>query len=430
MLWARVARTKHLEAVGKMLSTRQNFLETCRIRIRSTFGQRFTHRCKPKVNRLLYHVTPFWCAEGTLRNPVQKLLGTVGRTLKVRFSKVQLALLLLTAIITFAQSETPLAKPLLMPPAGVYYHGVYPGGQSGAEDDLTPADVESYEQTVGQRVAWVYFSHNWYNSSTFPVATATWIQERGAVPFIRLMLRSAADNPTPDPRYTLDAILGGGFDAELIAWGQAAKNFRTPLILEWGTEMNGSWFAWNATWNGRAEGAEKFRLAYRHIVETIRAGGASNITWVFHVNDGDDPDESWNALEKYYPGDDVVDWLGVSVYSAQTPQDDYWTNFIEQLDAVMPRLTNLADKPVFVLEFGAAKNNPLGDQAQWADEALTALLSGRWPTIRGFSWWNETWQNDDNPAHDTTMRVQDNEALAEVFRKQLSQDIQGRPRFE
>jgi hypothetical protein len=338
--------------------------------------------------------------------------------------------LLTMLAVTFSMQDIKAQTSLTLPPAGTYYHGVYPGGQSGTEDDLTPNDVTSYEQSVGTKVAWVYFSNNWYVSSLFPLKTVTWIREGGAVPFIRLMLRSSADNPTPDPRYTLDAILAGQFDAELNAWGQAAKRFGTPLIVEWGTEMNGSWFAWNASWNDPETGAEKFRLAYRHIVETMRAQGATNITWVFHANGDDDPDQSWNALETYYPGDDVVDWLGVSLYSAQTPQDTYWTTFSEQLDAVMPRLTALTDKPVFVLEFGATKNNPLGDQAVWADEALSTLFSNRYPSIKGFSWWNEHWQNDDNPNNDTTMRVQDNQVLAEIFKKHLRQNVWSRPVFE
>ena len=45
-------------------------------------------------------------------------------------------------------------------PEGKYYHGVYPGGISGEEDDITSADVAAYETAVGRKVAWVYFSHN------------------------------------------------------------------------------------------------------------------------------------------------------------------------------------------------------------------------------------------------------------------------------
>jgi Glycosyl hydrolase family 26 len=319
------------------------------------------------------------------------------------------------------------AQSLEPPPVGFYYHGVYPGGKTGAEDDLTPADIESYEQTVGKKVAWVYFSNNWYRSRAFPLATATWIRERGSIPFIRLMLRSSDENPTPDPLFTLEAITRGDFDADLKAWGEVAKGFGTPIIVEWGTEMNGYWFAWNATWNGREGGAERFRQAYRHIVQTI---AAPNITWVFHVNADDDPVESWNRLEDYYPGDDVMDWLGVSVYGAQTPQDDYWTDPVEQLNAVIPRLEKLADKPIFLLEFGVTTNSPLGRASDWAASLLTALLEPRWPNIKGFSWWNETWQNDDNPAHDTDMRVQSDPDLASVFKERLESDkVIGQPIF-
>jgi hypothetical protein len=59
------------------------------------------------------------------------------------------------------------------------------------------------------------------------------------------------------------------------------------------------------------------------------------------------------------------------------------------------------------------------------------LSQFRWPKIIGFSWWNEAWQNDDNPEHDTSMRLQDNPAVADVFHKLvgLNPSILGRPRL-
>ena len=51
----------------------------------------------------------------------------------------------------------------------------------------------------------------------------------------------------------------------------------------------------------------------------------------------------------------------------------------------------------------------------WARAALQEITSLRYPNLIGFSWWNERWQNDDNPTHDTTMRLQDNPELEEVF---------------
>jgi hypothetical protein len=157
------------------------------------------------------------------------------------------------------------------------------------------------------------------------------------------------------------------------------------------------------------------------MVEVIRSRGATNLTWVFHVNDDDVPSEDWNRFENYYPGADVVDWVGLSCYGATTPMTEEWPRFVDGMDRTVPRLEALAPgKPVFVFEFGVTAGNPRGDPAQWADEALLLLLTNRWPSVKGFSWWNERWQNDDNAAHDTDMRVQTVPGLAAAFRARLA----------
>jgi hypothetical protein len=94
------------------------------------------------------------------------------------------------------------------------------------------------------------------------------------------------------------------------------------------------------------------------------------------------------------------------------------------MDAVVSRLAATApDKPILVLEFGVTTDNPRGDAAVWADAALSDLVGGRWPEVSGFSWWNETWQNDDDPTHDTNMRVQDIPGAADLFRIRLASPV-------
>lgn len=321
-----------------------------------------------------------------------------------------------------AQGVAAEAPALRLPPPGSLYHGVYPGGRTGEEDDLTAADAASYERAAGRPVAWIYFSHNWYHGRAFPAATASWIRGRGSVPYIRLMLRSSPEQNRPEPVYTLRAILAGRFDDDLRRWGDAARAFGTPILAEFGTEMNGAWFPWNGKWNGGPGlGPQRFRRAYRRIVEIVRSRGATNVLWVFHVNADDWPAAAWNRFETYYPGDDVVDWLGVSVYGAQTPLDGEWPLFAAGMDGAVPRLAALAPgKPIIVCEFGVTSGNPLGDPARWADNALRQLIAGRWRQIVGFSWWNETWQNDEDPAHDTDMRVQTVPGLRQVFQRRLA----------
>ncbi len=150
----------------------------------------------------------------------------------------------------------------------------------------------------------------------------------------------------------------------------------------------------------------------------MRAAGAHNITWVFHVNYNDSPQAAWNRFENYYPGDDVIDWIGVSVYGAQKPDNNQWPEFRSVMDSVYPRLAALsATKPIIVAEFGATRDNILGSQALWAQRALGDLSSNRWPRVIGFAWFNQSWQNDANPRNDTSMRVQDNPSLAVVFQE-------------
>ncbi len=319
--------------------------------------------------------------------------------------------------------RSPASGALALPPGGKLYHGVYPGSLAnpGSEDSLTPQDVDSYEQAVGHRAAWIYFSHEWSHGTAFPRATAEWIRARGSIPFLRLMLRSTTEQNVAEPKWTLPAIAAGQFDADLGAWAEAARAFATPLLAEWGTEMNGQWFSWNGTYHGGAQGGTaQFRAAYAHIVEVVRANGAGNVTWAFHVNGDDVPTDAWNRFENYYPGDAWVDWIGFSQYGASSHNAEC-PDFVQSADPTVARLVAMAPgKPVFVFEFGVTADATAcaSSAAGWADAALRALVTGRWPAVRGFAWWNEKWENGGSVGW-TDMRVQDAPDLAGSFLKAL-----------
>lgn len=246
------------------------------------------------------------------------------------------------------------------------------------------------------------------------------------------MLRSSPDQSRArrERTFKLKRIINGLLDDDLRLWAQAARDFGSPLIVEYGTECNGDWFPWNVRWNGarlrrfgdrtKYDGPERFVAAFHHVVTLMRAEGATNITWVFHANWDDGPEQPWNRLEDYYPGDDVVDWVAISAYGPQTPLDNYLDLFRDEIAAAYPRLQSVAPgKPVIIAEFGVTAGNPLITPEAWAGPALDDLLAFRWPAVIGFSWWNERWQNDNDPAHDTTMRVQDIPALAPTFHTKL-----------
>jgi hypothetical protein len=317
---------------------------------------------------------------------------------------------------------------VLAPPLGKLYHGFYWDGvgtdtHDPTEHDVTPADVSHYETRLGAKTTWIYFSDNWFESRKFPADMCGWIRELGKVPYIRLMLRSDVDQDHSEKRFTLEKIIGGEFDADLRAWGRDARVFGSPILIEWGTEPNGNWFGWNARWNGGAsKGPAHYIVAYRHIVDLMRAEGAENLTWVWHVNWYDEPERGWNAFEHYFPGQDYCDWVALSAYGPLTPRtNEGLESFRFKIDAAYPRLTKLAPgKPVIIAEFGCDLHNWRVNTSRWARSALEELFSNRWPAIVGFCWWNEGWQNDNHKKHDTDMIVLHDVDLTRVFREEFA----------
>jgi hypothetical protein len=317
---------------------------------------------------------------------------------------------------------------LALPAAGLLYHGVLPAGTSEPDSDISQSNLDAYLQTVGRSVAYVYFSNDWYRARAFPVATASWIRDRGSIPFIRLMMRSQRQPLVTDPTFTLDRIIGGEFDVDLERWADAARAFGSPLIVEYGTEVNGDWNPWSAPYNGGLDvGPAKFKLAYRHIVTVMRSRGVTNVTWALHYNAQNFPEDPRNVPRAYYPGDDVVDWIGVSAYGSERPHDHRCPSLRRLIDDVLPQLRDATTtRPFFVFEFGITDNNPGCPAGPWVQAGLADLLGGRWPELRGFAWWNEHWQNDANPVDDSDMLVQDNAAVGQAFNHALTSSGMGK----
>jgi glycosyl hydrolase family 26 len=293
---------------------------------------------------------------------------------------------------------------LIPSPEGVYT-SAYPDF-TDTEDHVTAESITKFQTLTGKLVVWVYFSNNWFDGIRFPAEAVQTIHDLGLIPFIRLMPRSSDDEYVEEPMYTVENILAGQFDDNLRQWAREARDTHIPLLVEFGTEVNGEWFPWNGVYHGanetdgygdptQADGPERFRDVYRHVVTLFREEGADNLTWFYHVNGDSQPEEDWNSMAAYYPGDDYVDWIGVSVYGALNPGDE-WTEFTDSMDIAYPELAAISpNKPLALLEFGVVADPTIGDKAEWIRAALDAVAARRYPRIKAVSYWNEEWENED-----------------------------------
>ncbi|RMD85296.1 MAG: beta-mannanase [Candidatus Dadabacteria bacterium] len=320
----------------------------------------------------------------------------------------------------------------ILPNNCLIYHGAFPDF-GGPEDRVSLEKIDEFEDLIGKPIAWAYFSNNWKKGIEFPTEAVRIIHSSGATPFIRLMARTKFEKPRRDRKYRLRRIIAGRFDRELATWADAAKAANIPLMVEFGTEVNGYWFPWNGKWNGKgrkrrygdpkeADGPERFRDAYRHIVNIFRARNVTNVTWVFHVNGESFPKKKWNTISAYYPGDDYVDWIGVSIYGAQNA-DEEWVSFRSLLDRAYPKLAALSStKPLALLEFGVDER--LGEpdkKANWIKDALESLASGRYPRIRAVSYWHENWENASGDM--SRLRLDSSTEALNAYREGIANDI-------
>ena len=144
------------------------------------------------------------------------------------------------------------------------------------------------------------------------------------------------------PAELLDAILAGRHDANITAVCSTISQLKSPISIRWGHEMEDPTgpFPW-AKWQ-----PEDFITAYQHFVTECRKY-APDAKYVWSP-------KGQNQLVDFYPGDQYVDVVGLSLFGYQ-PYDKLQfgkeRSFTEALEPGY-RLVEGFGKPVIVAELG------------------------------------------------------------------------------
>jgi len=257
------------------------------------------------------------------------------------------------------------------------------------------------------------------------------LKASGAVPYIRLMPRSDETQGNAEKKFSMQNIIDGKFDADLRKWAQDAKKDNTPLLIDFAVEANGDWFPWSGKFNGGStknrykdpnypDGPERYRDAYRHIIDIFRAEGVKNVTWFFHYNYASFPNEEWNQPKYYYPGDDYIDWIGFSLYGAQTTSEEWeGMEFSRQLKEHYKSTKELkTNKPIALIEFGVTDNHPDGNKSVWLKDAYKTILDNPYIKFSAINPWHENWENEDGSL--SNIRLDSSPEVEATFREFIS----------
>ena len=392
---------------------------------------------------------------------------TTGRTFRAarRLGRVAALLWCASALIGCGRKPGPdqrsaspsHPKQLIVPEHGAYTGAYIDFGER--EDDVTLEAIEGFEEAVGKHQAIVAFSSYW-GEDHFPTVDANIVEQHHSMPLIFWSpwdwpYREGAEDEVHKPdRFSLDNVLAGKSDAYIDRWADGAKAFGAPMFVSLCNEANGSWFPWSAIFYGggipvagsnppRYTGPEYFKLVYRYIVDRVRARGATNILWVLQLNNYSDPFESWNAMAQFYPGDDYVDWLGLSVYGMMDPDDPIlasarsilvkalsvygmtdpdepkWEVFENMMVSPYEEICRLSPtKPVMVAEWAVGEFPAKGDKAAWITDGFQQMQT-QFPRLHAAIYWHERWQNNRTMLY-SDLRINSSPAALEAYKKEVA----------
>ena len=342
-------------------------------------------------------------------------------------------------------SDSPTSEEsikLLPPEDDKIYFAAYPAFQEMWESDLDRVEKEritTFEALAQKELTWASFSQYWADGITYPVDAIHTIHDEGIIPLVRFEPRSRVDGyiveNVAESVFTLDKIIDGEFDSELRDWARDAKNDNIPLLIDFGVEVNGGWFPWNGIYNGGGttdgygdpsypDGPERFQDAYRHIVELFREQKVNHVTWFFHVTmHTTEPADEWNNPKMYYPGDEYVDWIGVSIYGELYPALNYWDSFddvLENDDAYKKVLEISQNKPFAILELGVTDGSDDGSKKEWIEGAFSSIKSKKYIDFRALNYWHENWDNEGSL---TLLKIDSSPEVLETFQRELADPI-------
>jgi len=238
-------------------------------------------------------------------------------------------------------------------------------------------DLTALGEWSGKRASLAGSFHSpWENNPADTFSNTQWILEQAwlakATPFANLGF----------PGITAAAVARGDHDQAIRHWaghvkawldrGGGRSMFIAPL-----QEMNGNWVSYGMD-------GTNFKSAYRRIISIFRELGLSEtkVRWVFAPNGWSTPPYK---IADYYPGDDVVDAIGISAYNFGSGLDR-WASVYEVFHAGLEELrtTVTASKPYFIAQTGSPTVG--GERDPWLIDMFRFLAED--PNVVGFVYFN------------------------------------------
>lgn len=175
----------------------------------------------------------------------------------------------------------------------------------------------------------------------------------------------------------------GSFRKNIEAYAKNITKIKRPIFFTTMEEMNGGWYPWG-------QNAKGFKKTWRFMHTIFEDSGANEYTtWVWEPFTIPHSKTAVMHPDLFYPGDDFVDWIGLSVYRKKI-YAEYDKSFAWLGGGTLKNLNRShPEKPFIISEMGSDPDNR---QPGWFTEAFNYIR--RRPQIKAAV----IWDNNNIPA--------------------------------
>jgi hypothetical protein len=244
------------------------------------------------------------------------------------------------------------------------------------------SDILAREATYGRKVTLYRAFKDWDEGIS---SNMIWARDTGHVPI--LSIKAAANGRLMSFRSIADAQPGSAIHNKILDWGRQMKAYGAPMYVSFNHEPD--------TLISLGSGAAAdFVAAHRKLVQVWRSQGVTNARWtvILFAYNFKRPASQPQYAPNYYPGDDVVDVLGVDAYNwyGCDPLAG-WRDMSTLLSGFMDFARLHPTKKLIVAEYGSTEDPAQpGRKAQWIRDTAALFTQPGYEQFVGVTAWRGT----------------------------------------
>ncbi|HEV3169544.1 MAG TPA: glycosyl hydrolase [Actinocrinis sp.] len=261
-------------------------------------------------------------------------------------------------------------KAQVLASAGQYF------GISAPDAPWSAGAVSRIGTTAGVQPNMVEYFVNWSQAySVVPVKAAYAEHALPVLTWEPFAGGTARNTNVKSPQYALSTIINGLHDTYIMQFATAVRDAKYPIAIRFAHEMNGDWYPWSEGVNGNT--STQFAQAWHHVFNIFKQVGATNVIWIWAPNVVRGAQSI--SLKELYPGDDYVDWIGLSAYDVTE------STTAKLINPTMGQIRKFTAKPLLITEIGS---QPSPTKTSWTEDFLSWLP--KQSDVLGFVWFEYT----------------------------------------